>query len=93
MDEAPTHDIPVDQGQPPVDVDAVVDKTVRRVYQDSIATKYVECPGCGNLILRKYGECHKCRLRYNPVDQSWIDAHIPSDQKPESDDESSTLIL
>ena len=60
-----------DPGRKPVDIEDVVDKTVRRVYADTIATKYIECPGCGNLIIRKYGECHKCRLTYNPADNTW----------------------
>lgn len=69
-----------------VDIDQVVDKTVRKVYQESITAKYIECPGCGNLILRKYGECHKCRLRYNPVDQTWTDS-VPGDEAGTDDDD------
>jgi predicted RNA-binding Zn-ribbon protein involved in translation (DUF1610 family) len=75
----------------PVDMDQVIDRTVRRVHQDAISSKYVECPGCGNLILRKYGECQKCDLRYNPQENSWTSADFPKDEDA-ADDSPTTFV-
>lgn len=94
-DKPPVDDPPADRGyRDRVDVDKIVDKTVRKVYQESIALKYVECPGCGNLILRKYGECHKCKLRYDSATQSWSDVVEAAPEKDQADegDDSPTLL-
>lgn len=33
--------------------------------------EYVECSGCGNMVLKKYGVCHKCSLKWNG--EKWVD--------------------
>lgn len=47
-------------------VAAVVEKTLDK----SLFSRFVECEGCGNLVLKKYNHCDKCSMSY--VDGKWI---------------------
>ena len=47
-----------------------VKAVVKETLEESVFSKYIECDGCGNLILKKYGHCAKCNMTY--TDGKWI---------------------
>lgn len=57
-----------------------IDPETKKEISDSVAeqltagltAKFVQCPGCGNLITRKNAVCPGCHLRYDAEKDEWV---------------------
>lgn len=68
--------------------DDELDKRVRKVVADLYAevqsSRYIDCPSCGDRILRKNGTCKRCRTKFNVKSGVWEqDAPETIDDTPE----------
>jgi hypothetical protein len=73
---------------------------LRQLIKDEIAAvkpptheKHVECPICGDLIVKARGKCNTCQLIYDPAKNAWNPIEKPKGKEDEKCDSTDGLLL
>jgi predicted RNA-binding Zn-ribbon protein involved in translation (DUF1610 family) len=54
------------------DLDKRIRKHVGNLYNEIEGGRFVDCPGCGDKILKRNGTCKRCGTKYDVKSGKWV---------------------